>query len=121
VIDANRGGLMVKVGRIEGFLPVSQLTPEHYPRVDGGDKQRILEILQSFVGKLMRTKVIDVNEAEEKLIVSAKYSNGFEIDVFLKYVYPNSHTAGIVKKDERSNPVTKPYIVCLEILFPKYV
>ena len=72
VIDANRGGLMVKVGRIEGFLPVSQLTPEHYPRVDGGDKQRILEILQSFVGKLMRTKVIDVNEAEEKLIVSEK-------------------------------------------------
>lgn len=72
VIDANRGGLMVKVGRIEGFLPVSQLTPEHYPRVDGGDKQRILEILQSFVGKTMRTKVIDVNEAEEKLIVSEK-------------------------------------------------
>lgn len=72
VIDANRGGLMVKVGRIEGFLPVSQLTPEHYPRVDGGDKQRILEILQAFVGKTMRTKVIDVNEAEEKLIVSEK-------------------------------------------------
>lgn len=72
VIDANRGGLMVKVGRIEGFLPVSQLTPEHYPRVDGGDKQRILEILQSFIGKTMRVKVIDVTEADDKLIVSEK-------------------------------------------------
>ncbi len=72
VIDANRGGLMVKVNRIDGFLPVSQLTPEHYPRVEGGDKQRILETLQKFVSQLMRVKVLDVNEADGKLIVSEK-------------------------------------------------
>ena len=72
VTDANRGGLMVTVGRIEGFLPVSQLTPEHYPRVEGGDKSRILELLQKFITHPMRVKVIDVNEAEGKLIVSEK-------------------------------------------------
>lgn len=72
ITDANRGGLMVKVERIEGFLPVSQLTSEHYPRVDGGDKQRILELLSRFVGQTFKTKVIDVNEREEKLIVSEK-------------------------------------------------
>lgn len=72
VTDANRGGLMVTVGRIEGFLPVSQLTPEHYPRVEGGDKGRILELLQKFSGQNMRVKLIDVNEAEGKLIVSEK-------------------------------------------------
>jgi len=72
VTDANRGGLMVKVGRIDGFLPVSQLTPEHYPRVEGGDKSRILELLQKFNGQLFRVKVIDVNETENKLIVSEK-------------------------------------------------
>lgn len=72
VIDANRGGLMVRVGRIEGFLPVSQLTAEHYPRVEGGDKGRILELLQKFITTPLRVKVIDVNEAEEKLIVSEK-------------------------------------------------
>lgn len=72
VTDANRGGLMVTVGRVDGFLPVSQLTPEHYPRVDGGDKNRILEILKQFAGHTMRVKVIDVNEGEEKLIVSEK-------------------------------------------------
>lgn len=70
--DANRGGLMVLVGRIEGFLPVSQLTPEHYPRVEGGDKSRILELLQKFIGHNLRVKVIDVNEGEGKLIVSEK-------------------------------------------------
>lgn len=72
VFDANRGGLMVKVGRIEGFLPVSQLTAEHYPRVEGGDKSRILELLQKYIGQQFRVKVIDVNEAEDKLIVSEK-------------------------------------------------
>lgn len=72
VIDANRGGLMVKVNRIDGFLPVSQLTPEHYPRVEGGDKQRILETLQKFIGQTMRVKVLDINEVEGKLIVSEK-------------------------------------------------
>ncbi|MBI3572986.1 MAG: S1 RNA-binding domain-containing protein, partial [Candidatus Kerfeldbacteria bacterium] len=72
IVDANRGGLMATVGRIEGFLPVSQLTPEHYPRVEGGDKSRILEALRQFAGQIFRVKVIDVNEAEEKLIVSEK-------------------------------------------------
>ncbi len=72
VLDANRGGLMVKVNHIDGFLPVSQLTPEHYPRVEGGDKQRILETLQKFAGQLMRVKVLDVNELDNKLIVSEK-------------------------------------------------
>jgi len=72
VVEANKGGLMVRVNRVIGFLPVSQLTPEHYPRVEGGDRNRILEILQEFVGQELKVKIIDVNEAQEKLIVSEK-------------------------------------------------
>ncbi len=78
VVDANRGGLMVKVNRIDGFLPVSQLTAEHYPRVEGGDKSRILEMLQKFSGETMYVKVIDVNEVEGKLIVSEKAAKAKE-------------------------------------------
>lgn len=72
ITDANKGGLMIKVGRMPGFLPVSQLMPEHYPRVPGGDKNRILDRLKSYIGQQFDVKVIDVNEAEEKLIVSEK-------------------------------------------------
>ncbi len=72
ITDANKGGLMIKVGNVPGFLPVSQLMPEHYPRVPGGDKSRILERLKSYVGKNFEVKVIDINEPEEKLIVSEK-------------------------------------------------
>jgi len=72
VTDANRGGLMVKVGKISGFLPVSQLMPEHYPRVPGGDKNKILERLKSYVGQDFEVKVIAAEENEDKLVVSEK-------------------------------------------------
>lgn len=72
VLDANKGGLIVRVEGMGGFLPVSQLSPEHYPRVTGGEKIKILEKLKSLVGSNVDVKVIDVNEEDEKLIVSEK-------------------------------------------------
>ena len=72
VVEANKGGLIIRLKNITGFLPVSQLSPDNYPRVSGGDKQKILEKLKSFVGTSMDARVIDVNEAEEKLIISEK-------------------------------------------------
>lgn len=72
VLDANKGGLMMKIDAITGFMPVSQLNPEHYPRVPGGDKNRILEQLKKLANIKMMVKVIDVNQKEDKLIVSEK-------------------------------------------------
>ena len=72
VLEASKGGLLVKLNHISGFLPVSQLAPDNYPRVAGGDKSKILEKLKTFTGKSMDVRVIDVNEGEEKLIVSEK-------------------------------------------------
>jgi len=72
VLEANKGGLIVRVEGVAGFLPVSQLSPENYPRVAGGEKQRILEKLKSIVGTTLDVKVIDVNEEGDKLIVSEK-------------------------------------------------
>lgn len=72
ILEANKGGLIVNVHNITGFIPVSQLSPEHYPRVSGGDKNKILEKLRSYIGSKMAVRVIDVNEGEEKLIVSEK-------------------------------------------------
>lgn len=72
VQGANKGGLMLQVEAIAGFMPVSQLSPDNYPRVAGGDKNRIFEKLKEMVGKEMEVKIIDVNEAEEKLIVSER-------------------------------------------------
>lgn len=72
VISANKGGLMIQVDALQGFMPVSQLNPDHYPRVPGGDKNRILEHLRLLAGKSLQVKVIDIDEKEDKLIVSEK-------------------------------------------------
>ncbi len=72
ILQANKGGLMVQVDALAGFLPVSQLSPEHYPRVPGGDKSRILEQLKELIGLTVQAKIIDVNPGDEKLIVSEK-------------------------------------------------
>jgi len=70
--DANKGGLIASYAQIQGFLPVSQLAPENYPRVNGGDKSKILDKLKSFVGADFEVKVMALEEKEEKLIVSEK-------------------------------------------------
>src|SRR3989344_3899285 len=41
VLEANKGGLVLEWKKIKGFLPASQLKTSHYPRVEGGDKERI--------------------------------------------------------------------------------
>src|SRR3989338_3940459 len=34
IVNINKGGLIVEIDGIQGFLPLSQLTPEHYPKLD---------------------------------------------------------------------------------------
>src|SRR3989338_1648080 len=72
IIQANKGGLMIQIDALTAFMPVSQLAPEHYPRVPGGDKNRILEHLQQLVVQGVQVKVIDANQKENKIIVSEK-------------------------------------------------
>src|SRR5258708_2272256 len=72
ILEANKGGLMVEVNGVIGFLPVSQLSSEHYPRVEEGDKNKILEVLKSYVGKIFDVQVITADAHDEKLIVSEK-------------------------------------------------
>ena len=72
VLKANKGGLMIEVNGIEAFMPVSQLSSEHYPRVEGGDKQKILQVLNQLVNQKIKLKIIDLNVRENKLIVSER-------------------------------------------------
>lgn len=70
--DANRGGLLVELEGIRGFLPVSQLSAEHYPRVSGADKDEILQRLNSIVGKPLTVRILDSDRKQNKLIFSEK-------------------------------------------------
>ena len=70
--DANSGGLLIELEGIRGFLPVSQLSADHYPRVAGADKDEILQRLNALVGKPIKTRILDVSRKENKLIFSEK-------------------------------------------------
>lgn len=70
--DANRGGLLVELEGIRGFLPVSQLAPDHYPRVSGADKDEILSKLNALLKETLRVRILDVNRKDNKLIFSEK-------------------------------------------------
>lgn len=72
VMEANRGGLIIKLSSLVGFLPVSQLSNKNYPRVEGGDKEKILTHLNKFIGQEMKVKIIDLDQKTDKLIVSEK-------------------------------------------------
>src|SRR6202165_4810599 len=70
--DANRGGLLIELEGIRGFLPVSQLAAGHYPRVSGADKDEILQKLHQLVNAPLRVRILDVSRKDNKLIFSEK-------------------------------------------------
>ncbi len=70
--DANRGGLLVEFDGVRGFLPVSQLSAEHYPRVGSSDKDEILQRLNALIGKKLTVRILDCDRRANKLIFSEK-------------------------------------------------
>jgi ribosomal protein S1 len=79
---------------VRGFLPVSQLSVEHYPRVEGGEKTKILEQLKHFIGQELTVRIIDFNPREEKLIFSEREANEEAIAEALKQHLPGEIIEG---------------------------
>ena len=70
--EANKWGLLVDIDGLKWFIPVSQLTPLHYPRVEWADPDKILAHLDSLVGQPFKVRVINVDEYGKKIIFSEK-------------------------------------------------
>jgi len=100
VVDANKGGLLMSWQGLQGFLPASQLKPEHYPRVQDGDKERILEELRKLVNDKLVVTIIGATEDDGRLIFSEKNVGGEEAaEIEEKY------TVGDVVKGEVTGAV----------------
>ena len=84
ISGANKGGLLAQIMGIPAFLPTSQLAPEHYPRVEGGDALKIVKELQKFIGQKLKVKIFALNQREEKIILSEKASRMEKIKETLK-------------------------------------
>ncbi len=70
--EANKWGLLIDLDGMKGFVPVSQLAPIHYPRVENADPERILEHLRGLIGKPLEVRVLNVQDDGKKIIFSER-------------------------------------------------
>ena len=67
VIGYNKGGLVIPLGGIRGFVPASQIA-DFRPTMTAEER---LERLSSMVGERLKVKVIEINQRKHRLILSA--------------------------------------------------
>ncbi len=79
IVDANKGGLLVDYSGLEGFIPTSQLSATHYPKVPEGDRDQIVTQLRELVGKNLSVKILSFDQATNKLIFSEKAAGNVEM------------------------------------------
>jgi small subunit ribosomal protein S1 len=73
VIDYNKGGLIVDVAGIRGFVPISQILNLKREEVaSGGENQETAAKLQGMKDKELQLKIIEINRARNRLILSER-------------------------------------------------
>jgi len=86
ISEVNAGGLMGSIENIKGFLPASQLSKSHYPKVEQGNKNKILEKLKFLIGEKIQVKILDFDPSANKLIFSEKLVEKDKMkDIISKY------------------------------------
>ncbi|CAN5194993.1 30S ribosomal protein S1 [soil metagenome] len=96
ITDANKGGLLVELGDYTGFLPVSQLASEHYPRVENGNADEIYARLKELVGQMLNVKVLTFDGQQGKLIFSEKAAGDALQEEKLKSIKENDVLEGVI-------------------------
>ncbi|HKW19844.1 MAG TPA: S1 RNA-binding domain-containing protein, partial [Ktedonobacterales bacterium] len=70
VIDFNKGGLIVNLEGIRGFVPISQIL--NLKREDNADNAETQQKLQAMVGRKLQLKIIEINRNRNRLILSER-------------------------------------------------
>ncbi len=94
--EANLGGLLVDMHGIKGFIPLSQLAPIHYPRVEDGDQEQIFDKLLELIGKEFSVRAISVDEEEKRVILSEREALKEETEKILEEIEVGKSYDGIV-------------------------
>jgi len=68
VAGFNKGGLIVRLGKLRGFVPASQLAAQHR----GSDTQQPEERWSRLVGTSVHVKIIEINRKRKRLILSER-------------------------------------------------
>ena len=79
VIQANKGGLVAQYGDMQGFIPVSQLSAKHYPRVNG-DRSQIQTKLAELIGQTVDVKIMSYDKPTNKIVFSEKAAGDSDLE-----------------------------------------
>lgn len=69
VIGYNRGGVLVRMGQVRGFVPTSQLNNSRHRGGQGANSEEQLRLI---VGETIFAKVIEVDRSRNRLILSER-------------------------------------------------
>lgn len=94
--EANKGGLLIDLDGMKGFVPVSQLSPIHYPRVENADPEKILGHLRALIGKPLEVRVLNVQDDGKKIIFSERATADQSREAALKNLKVGDRVEGVV-------------------------
>ena len=92
----NSGGVVGTVFDLKAFLPVSQLSNEHYPKSVETDRQKSAEELKKLIGSELSVKIINANPRTNKLIVSERETLNANVKELLAQYQVGQTVDGVV-------------------------
>ncbi len=96
VLSANNGGLTVNLLGLKAFLPISQLSTDHQPKVGESERDKIIEEIKKLIGEELSVKIIDLNPRNNKLIVSERETVGGNIKEILSQYQTGQEIEGLI-------------------------
>ncbi len=94
--EANLWGLLIDMHGIKWFIPLSQLAPVNYPRVEDGDSEKIFEKLIGLIGREFTVRVLNVDEEDKRVILSEREALREEKEAIMKDIAIWSEFDGII-------------------------
>lgn len=96
VTGANSGGVTGNLMDLRAFLPISQLSNDHYSKISEGDRQKNIEELKKYIGEEFSVKIINANPRANKLIVSERETVNANVKELLAQYQVGQTVDGIV-------------------------
>lgn len=72
VVDHNKGGLIVDVKGVRGFVPVSQVLDLRNIARQDGESEEVAQTLAAMNGRRLPLKIIEINRSRNRLILSER-------------------------------------------------
>lgn len=94
--EANLWGLLVDMHGIKWFIPLSQLSPIHYPRVEDGDQERIFSKLLDLIWIEIKVRVQSIDEDERRVILSEREALKEETDKIMAEIAVGKNYKGVI-------------------------